>query len=831
MPTYPFLFNPYYHPTIYSSYIPLPYDESNRLIPISQLPYPLIFPTQFPHGSTHIPKIKNPVHVQTYIPPINQIKIQTNDKSEEILLQENTTENLLNQNNYSDDFDHTPLTEFHREEPVNIDEKKYRISKNQDPKRNQILHENTDQFSYTMTMEPNRLNESQEIQQPLLSITVIESDTLTSSSNKINYSKEYNTTSTPISTSEIYNLPNIFKNSVSLIPSNTKYNLSPNESSKTTQFYSQSTTTRVSLLSSTKDETETTTKTQSITNKNNDFEKTSIIKDGNQLNVLQEDLPQLKSSNDKDTTILKSSTEIVNNPMEITKTTNNPEKLIALLFASPYSTTTVPSTHLWETNDYQTSKSSSVTIPDIVTLNANYSYGGSFQTKSAYSTKLNNEYVNQSNLISPSTSQFPMSISHLETTTFPTTHSKSSTITLPLSPEVYTSYKSKPSNSIKDFNETNEIHSTSSLNTILQPLSTISSLSSTLFPEVLTSFKSKPSNSIKDFNETNEIQSSSSLNTTLQPLHTVTSLSSTSSPEVLTSFKSTPSNSIKDFNKNNEIQSTTLIYTTLFSTQQPLNSKDTIISSTFTETPTEKSPSTSENPSINYDNYTKNIKRNTNIPTHYDESTTLISISDFVNHNNFLQLEKNVQNNLPPDINNSSRSYLDGLLLTQKSIKRSDDKTNNNFPVSAIKTNRIPLKSTVTPITPYNRIQRKLPLVTVSNNLKHRKTINDRNQLNPKAKSPSQTYRDSELWYNHMYTQIPYKKELSEGQINFLLKKIIKLLKPEIEKQIVTKDSISRVIVPKLGDQEKLIQIILPIVRDAAKSIKNEEPVKINEKQ
>jgi len=74
-----------------------------------------------------------------------------------------------------------------------------------------------------------------------------------------------------------------------------------------------------------------------------------------------------------------------------------------------------------------------------------------------------------------------------------------------------------------------------------------------------------------------------------------------------------------------------------------------------------------------------------------------------------------------------------------------------------------------------------------------------------------------------VYTQQPVKKELNEEQLDFLLKKLIKLLKPEIEKQTLTEESVARFVTPKLGDRDKLIYIILPWVKEAAIRIENEK--------
>jgi len=736
-PIYPFFFNPYYQPTIYSSYIPLSYDESTRLIPVSQLSYPLLLPTQLPHESTHIPSINKPAHVQTYVTPINQIEIRKYDKPDEIPTREYTTEKPLSQNHSEDEFDHTLPTLFHQEKPVNADQKKYRESESQGPKNDRKLLDNMNQFQNPITTEFKQIDESRDVQQPLLSTTVIKLGAF-APSQEVTSSKTHKMTSTatPMTISEMSNLPSTFRNSVSQLPWNTKYNLSSNEFGETTRIYSQSTITQGTPLSFTSELPDTTIETELTTSKTNESEKSSIVDDENQLNEPGENLPDLKSSNNINTTILISSTKIVENLTEIPKAINYPETIITSS-TSLQPTTTLLSIPLSENNNYLTSKSSSVMTPGTyTTLHAN-SYDSSVQIKSVYSTIANNdEYGNQSNLINSSSRQFSISTSNSETTTIPYATSKSSTIR---------------------------------------------------------------------------------------------SQSSTSSPEVFTLFNQ--SNSIKVLNMNNENQSTSLLSTILLSSLQPLNSKNSTTFSTLTEAITKKTPLTSTTPSftINYDNFTTNInkyKHNTDTPT-YEKSTISPLTTKLSNRNNFPRPEKNFQNNILSDVNNFSKNYLDGFQSTERTNMHKKDKIHS--PVITTGTRKSSLKSIVTPITPLNSIQRKLPHVAVSNNFKQRKSTNiDQDRITPKPKN-FLTYKDSELWYNHMHTQNPYKKELSEEQIDFLLKKIIKLLKPEIEKQILTKESISRIVVPKLGDQEKLIQIIIPLVKDAAKSIENEERIKNKE--
>lgn len=298
-------------------------------------------------------------------------------------------------------------------------------------------------------------------------------------------------------------------------------------------------------------------------------------------------------------------------------------------------------------------------------------------------------------------------------------------------------------------------------------------------------------------------------------------------PKYLKYFYSTKSPHAKyNTDKNNTIQRTSLHYTSLLpTTLQPLNINN-ITTSVLVKTKTEQTP-----PITIYSNkYTNNIKQNTNIPAHNDYSTRSSSTPNiFITPSGIFNTEshmKTVHNNLTPDINMYSNSYQSQKIPTEtnKSNTHQDDNTNTNIYLSITTegTKRNTFKPTVSSLIQYNSVKKKLPIITISDDSKLKKSTYDQEIFNTPKSS-----EDSELWYNHMYPHNPLKKEPNEEQIHFLLKKIIKLLKPEIEKQTLTKESVARLVPPRL-EPEKFVYIIYPWVIDAAKNMENEEQTRIN---
>lgn len=279
--------------------------------------------------------------------------------------------------------------------------------------------------------------------------------------------------------------------------------------------------------------------------------------------------------------------------------------------------------------------------------------------------------------------------------------------------------------------------------------------------------------------------------------------SSTPSPDQINSNQ-TSSYSIMDYIKNT--QSTNVYYTSLLPTFKSLN--DTV---SQIEDKTEKYSSTVDK------SYMKTTTENTNILTPNDKlvtstPTTLITIS-LPRANKPKPRMKTTQENLPADIKTESKCYTGTNTVTEKSIYTyTNENTNHYFPPATEKTRETSQMS----IKPNNSTQRKLP-----DDSKHRQISNSPDQYTSMTET-SQSPRDSDLWYNHMNTQSLHKNELNEEQKDFLLKKLIKLLKPEIDKQPITKDSLARAIAPKLGDQKKFIYIIVPWRRDSVQTMEYE---------
>ncbi|XP_025190687.1 uncharacterized protein LOC112591179 [Melanaphis sacchari] len=255
--------------------------------------------------------------------------------------------------------------------------------------------------------------------------------------------------------------------------------------------------------------------------------------------------------------------------------------------------------------------------------------------------------------------------------------------------------------------------------------------------------------------------------------------------------------------KNNKIQPTSLRYTSLLLPMlQPLNINN-IKTSVLVETKTEQTPPIT----TNSNKCTNCIKQNTNMLRHHDDSTISSSTS--------------------PDINMYSNNYQSQKIptVTKKLNTHKDDNIDTSYlSVTTEGTKRSTFIPTVTPLKQYNTVQKKLPFITISDDSKFSKTTYNQETLNT-----PRSIEDSELWYNQMYPQTPSKKEPNDEQIHYLLKKIVKLLKPEIEKQTLTKESAARLVPPRLGDPEKFVYIIYPWIIDAAaKNMENEKQIKTN---
>ncbi|XP_026810527.1 uncharacterized protein LOC113552057 [Rhopalosiphum maidis] len=729
---YPFLINPLYQPSIYSSYIPLLYDATTHLIPIGQVPYqkeeyhhrffgPLH--TQFPIGYTNVQgimsstlinndhEVKETVNVLNSIPPGNQEVIKKYDN------ESHTQEQILNQS--QDYIDHTSPQGLNPEELIKNYQKKVDKNEQQNSKSDRKLLDQTivDDLLSTVTADQNQMSESYEIQDLQPMTTTIESNNTSMTLNTINLTEIYQT-----STISSLNISNKTSKSKIYSKSASQLSLSSDQLVKHINLPNHSTTQESTLLSNTK-QLETTVKTFSSTTDDENQEITLTSEERSRQNKPQK--AHHYSNHQLTADILKGPTiniEEISTEMAITR---QDSKLVNKFPTPPLiTTTTLFSTPLCENNDCK------ITSP--------------------------------------------------------------------------THYHSIPFND----KEKNNASSDQELKKYINGQDNIMNLnSSPRRPSAISIFTSKTS--------------------TLSYPKTYPAIILTSSqphPKYFSSTQSPYAEYITD--KNNKIQPTSLRYTSLLPTIfQPLNINNIITTSVLEETKTEQTPSIT----MNSNKCTNSITQNSNALRHHDDSTRPTSTSKIIiaprDFFNTESLMKTIQNNLTSDINMYSNSYQSPKIptATKKSNTHKDDNINNYLSITTEETKRSSFKPTVMPIKQYNSAQKKVPLITDSDDSKFRKSTYNQETLN----SPRST-EDSELWYNHMYPQNPLKKEPNEEQIHFLLKKIIKLLKPEIEKQTLTKESVARLVPPRLGDPEKFVYIIYPWVIDAAKNMENEERTRIN---
>lgn len=735
---YPFLLNPYYQPSIYSSYIPLPYDPTTHVLPVGQVPnlkdeyhHRFLGPlhTQFPVGYANVPGIMSPtlINNEPEIQKTMNVQNSTQLGNQEVLKKHNKelyiSKQIINQN--KDDFDHTSTIGLNLEEPIKIYQKKDDKIEQPNSKMDRKLldHLITDNISNTSTTQQNQTTGSQEVQDLQPSTTFADFDT-TMPLDTINFHKTYLVS--PLPPLNISNEPN---KSETYSSSDSQLPLRSDKFITVKQILLYRSTTQEPLSNTEQLITIPVTPYSSTTTSDQNQEDTS------EKRSRPDESRNSPYSNDKYTTdILKTSIININEiSTEMAKTTLSPEVLNASS-TLPTTTTTILSTPLCENNDSKISTSSMVRPETNIYAKLYNVPAQKINGKSdKKSTKVSIDQDNINNLISSSTRPSVISIT-----------SETSTLQ-------YTKISS---------------------------------------PMVFTS--------------------------------------SSPQPKYYSSTKSSDVKCITD--KNNKSQSTSLLYTSLLPTiTQPMNIKN-ITTTILVETKTEKTPQIT----LNSNKYIKNIKQNTNIPRHHDESTISSSTPTiFIPSRNVFNTDapvKTVQNNFPSDITIYSNNYQRQNIptSTEKSNTYQHGNINIYFPTTTKGTKKSTLKPTVAPIIQYNSVQRKIPLDIVSSDSKFRKTTYNKYHYVTETSNTPQTIEDSELWYNHMYPQNTLKKEVNEEQIHVLLKKIIKLLKPEIEKQALTKESVARLIPSRLEDPEKFVYIIYPWIIDEAKNIEHEERTKIN---
>lgn len=278
-------------------------------------------------------------------------------------------------------------------------------------------------------------------------------------------------------------------------------------------------------------------------------------------------------------------------------------------------------------------------------------------------------------------------------------------------------------------------------------------------------------------------------------------------------FSTPRSISVESSGENNENTPTVLKDTTLTSTLQPLNGD-------IIDTTTELiEVGSTQWIAINGQNNAENVDQDTSILAHTE--TTNQNSKSLYKHASMVTNPE--QNNLPSSTT-PSKSLVNRPQTTAGKLDMYTNVKTDYYPRPVVKETGSSLKLIGTPTKPStNAVQRKPTFSTAPDDSTYRTSANNRDRYASKTSLTPQSLKDSDIWYNHLYAQTPPKKELNDEQIDFLLKKLIKLLKPEIEKQSITKDSISRFVTPKHADQEKLVYIILPWIRDTSKNVGNEE--------
>lgn len=729
LPLFPFLTNSYYQPSIYSNYIPLPYDATTRLIPIGQVPYQkeeyphrFFVPThtKFPFEYTHAPAgminsaivNKDPYIKKLISFPIslgNQGGNQNYDK------ELHTSEQKFNVHY------HTSPIGINPENPMKIDKKKNDQSEQPNSTRDPKL---IDHIIVYDLPNPNTANQIQKIQRLQSTTPDVQLDI---------FSNTYQTSIfPPIAIFNEPSIPELNSNSDSELPLSSDYHV-PNEFVTVRQSLSHHSTTLEPSDFSNTEQLETTTGvicSLSTGDQHGEYKTAAEEKFGAKGSQVRNHL----ENNDTTKMLTVPIINIGEISTETAKSTQNPNIVITL--STPPTTTKLLSTPVYENTDSKISTPTRVTASKVETNIRADSYNIPVQILKGKSvpdyTRVSNEQDILPDLISLSTTG---------SSVISTVNSEPSTLP----------YKTTES-------------------------STIKTTSSNPYP--------------KDGTTTG-----------------------TSNIKLTT-------------DKNNKIKLMSLRFTSLSPTSiRPLN----ITNST---TPILLETKTEQTPLITTDSnkYKTNIEQNTFIPRHHDESTR-----SYRSTSTILKISQEIVDpglpvkTIPSGVNMYSNGYRSRIpTTTEKSNTNKEDKISTYFPVTTKETKRISLKPTVAPIKQHNSVQNQLSVDTVTVDSKSRKSTYSENRYTTSSSKTPRGIEDSELWYNHMYSQSPRQKDLTDEQIDFILKKIIKLLKPEIERQALTKESVARFVPPTLGDPEKIVYIIYPWVKDAAKNMENKERTEIN---
>lgn len=277
-------------------------------------------------------------------------------------------------------------------------------------------------------------------------------------------------------------------------------------------------------------------------------------------------------------------------------------------------------------------------------------------------------------------------------------------------------------------------------------------------------------------------------------------------------------------NTNNATQSIDSLDT--LPTMQIQKNIDTMVS-TLAVSKTEPTSLIARN--VNYN--ANNTEQKANNSLYHDELKVLSPTTTIFTSTQNDPIARTLENNLSTTNITTTDNYRDQIYTTTKKLNvHTEDTINYNFPITTKEPKKDSLKLKTTTIKPHSSIQKPISLSKIFDDSKQKISLHNQNRILPKTEPP-QTQDDSELWYsNQMNTQNLPKKELNKEQLDFLLKKLVKLLKPEIEKETLTNDSVTRFVTPKLGNQDKLIYIIFPWVKDATKNMENEENTEVTKR-
>lgn len=266
---------------------------------------------------------------------------------------------------------------------------------------------------------------------------------------------------------------------------------------------------------------------------------------------------------------------------------------------------------------------------------------------------------------------------------------------------------------------------------------------------------------------------------------------------------------------------TSLKDTTLTSTLRPFSSN--IITTTTELIKTTISPT----PLITYSdqNNAKNVDQDISVSAHNESTVTQSTVTVNTPDRHQEVTGKTTENNLPSGLNiMSTKSFISRTPTTTEKLDVYTNVKTDLYPRTSAKETSNSLAPIATQTNPSTFVQKKSSISTALGDSTYRVSANNQDRYTSGTSSLiPQTLKGSDTWYSHLSTQPPRKNELNDEQIDYLLKKLIKLLRPEIEKQSITEYSFSRFLGSNHADQKKLVYVILPLISETNKNVRNEE--------